>query len=292
MENETENIRQGIAGEGQGAKEFVTKEDLTAFKTEIKAQTEIIGMETSTVVLVVAGIELLLLILVVICLIRMSAVKSNYQKILEQLNSVKDRNATLSDKVTRLEQRLAQQAERLEAAERAVREVKRPPEPARQVAPTFSASTFSAPPPPPPPPNPEDDYKELVTEFNALAGKVGFALNEAKKEFVSKYKVCAFSCTNYEARMNEPIPPPIFKTMPDVQTADLWAYEFKPGVYAVVPNVKIYTGNVHSARALKEIFQSNFAGGTYNTIILEKPAIFDCAGNSWQLKTAGVLQLR
>ena len=134
-----------------------------------------------------------------------------------------------------------------------------------------------------------DKFSNFVQEFNSLAGQTGYDARKATDEFVKKFNIQAFNCTNFEARMSDPVPPPVFGSSTSLQNADYWAYEFENGVFAVVPRVKNYTDNHHTARAMGEIFKSNFRqGGTYNRIIVTKPAIFK--GN-WNLETQGEMQL-
>ena len=134
-----------------------------------------------------------------------------------------------------------------------------------------------------------DKFSNFVQEFNALARQTGYEARQASDEFVRKFNIQAFNCINFEARMSDPVPPPVFGSSTSLQNADYWAYEFENGVYAVVPRVKNYTDNHHTARAMGEIFKSNFGqGGTYNKIVVTKPAIFK--GN-WNLETQGELQL-
>lgn len=141
---------------------------------------------------------------------------------------------------------------------------------------------------------PTSNDSGLVANFNRLADKkAGYELNQARKEFVSKYNVRAFSCVNYEERMNEPIPPPKFSDSESAFSGEYWAVPLTPTQFAVFPNVKTYTNNVHATRAMGEVFKSNFATGrTYSEIIVNVPAIFDYLGTSWHLKRQGVLQLR
>ena len=141
---------------------------------------------------------------------------------------------------------------------------------------------------------PSSNDSGLVANFNRLADKkAGYELNQARKEFVSKYNVRAFSCANYEERMNEPIPPPKFLDSESAFSGEYWAVPLKLTQFAVFPNVKAYTNNFHAARAMGEVFNSNFTSGrTYNEIIVDSPAIFEYSGAAWHLKKQGVLQLR
>lgn len=132
---------------------------------------------------------------------------------------------------------------------------------------------------------------DFVAEFNSLASKDGFDLKKSRDEFVQKYKVRAFNCTNFEARMNKPVQPE-FAESTSVPSGEYWAVNISGNLFAVFPNVKTYSDNYHLSRAMGNVFDSNFSlGSTYNKIFVEKPAIFECVGNIWRLKEKGRLNL-
>ena len=133
----------------------------------------------------------------------------------------------------------------------------------------------------------------VTEEFNALADvQDRFNLKNMRNEFVQKYSVRAFSCTNFEARMNEPVPPPQFSESENIISSEYWAINNKGNIFLVFPNVRQYTNNHHTARAMGEIFSSNFmVGKTYTKIFVQRPAIFECIGNVWKLKVKGMLRL-
>ena len=132
----------------------------------------------------------------------------------------------------------------------------------------------------------------LISEFNSLTRQDGFNFRKSRDEFLQKYKVRAFNCTNSDARMNEPVPPPIFVEVETVISGDYWAVKLNDNLFAIFPNIKIYSETCHSARAMGEVFESNFlAGMTYNKIFVSTPAIFSCSGNVWKLINKGKLNL-
>ena len=134
--------------------------------------------------------------------------------------------------------------------------------------------------------------QNVVAVFNALSGQEGHNLKTSRDDFVRRYKVRAFNCTNFEARMNEPVPAPKFVEAPTAPSGEYWAVLLKDNVFAVFPNVKTYSDNHHSARAMGEVFKSNFTPGkTYNDIQVEQPAIFGCSETVWSLKKQGTLRL-
>ena len=131
----------------------------------------------------------------------------------------------------------------------------------------------------------------FLDEYNALAGKSSSELRNARKDFLDRYRVRAFSCVNFADRMIDPVPPPRFA---DAENGEYWAIPLRENMYAVIPNVNIrnYTDNHHSARAMGEVFDSNFRyGGDYRRIRVDKAAVFTCSGNVWTLAQKGKLIL-
>ncbi len=140
----------------------------------------------------------------------------------------------------------------------------------------------------PPPPTLLDKYADFISEFNELNAKemTGYEKQSARQNFVSKYNVKFFSCVNYNERMNNPNLEPEFAQQSG--KGDYWAYEVEADTFAVVPNVSSYTENLHVARAMGEVFNSNFKDGNYSNIRVVKPAIFK---GMWRLAEKGELVL-
>lgn len=221
-------------------------------------------------------INAIFLLVVLFCLIRISELKDRFIKLKENSTDQKNKIEELTEQVAKLERNF-DRPNKIFAPP-----LSAPTAPALQKEPTvtsygnytsLNSLEQNAAAAPQSLRSPQDNYKEFVDDFNALLEQSGYESKEARKKFLSKYNVIALSCTNYEERMNEPIPPPKFgRVVP--QTSELWAYEFAPDTFAVVPNVKAYTENHHSARAMGVVFRSNFQNGTYNKIHVNKPAIF------------------
>ena len=106
---------------------------------------------------------------------------------------------------------------------------------------------------------------------------------------MQRYQVRTFNFANVAERMNDPIPPPKFV---EANNGEYWAVPLSGISFLVFPNVKNYSVNIHTDRAMGDVFKTNFVKGeTYKKISVEKPAIFDCNGLSWILKSQGVLRL-
>lgn len=132
----------------------------------------------------------------------------------------------------------------------------------------------------------------VIAEFNALANQKGLASKDARDEFVQRYKIRAFNCVNFEARMNDPVPPPEFVEAETVANGEYWAIPYVNNSFLVFPNVKNYSDNHHTARAMGVVFKSNFKSGyMYSRITVDKAAIFECTGNVWILSQTGILRL-
>lgn len=130
------------------------------------------------------------------------------------------------------------------------------------------------------------DYNKLLSETGGYQNKV------ARENFVSNYNVRAFSCINYNERTNKPSLKAIFEESTSIQGGDYWAIPVSGNIFKVVPNIRNYNENYHVARAMGEVFDSNFVGGNYATIQLEKAAEFTNSGQSWSLVAKGKLVLR
>ena len=91
--------------------------------------------------------------------------------------------------------------------------------------------------------------------------------------------------------MNRPKLAPKFSLAESVVGGDFWACEVEENIFAVVPNLKTYTENHHAERAFGIVFESNFEGGTYSRLRVERAATFELAGDKWKLKSAGKIIL-
>lgn len=131
----------------------------------------------------------------------------------------------------------------------------------------------------------------FVNDFNALSKLSGFSGRQARERFLRRHKVKAFTCANVEERMNRPKLTPIFAEVASVAGGDYWACAVEGNLFVVVPNLKTYTENHHAERAFGQIFESNFEGGTYSKIRVERAAIFEFSGDKWKFKQTGKIIL-
>ncbi len=134
-------------------------------------------------------------------------------------------------------------------------------------------------------------WSEFVEAYNALAQRklTGFEARDARNDFGRRFGVRAFSCANFEQRMNRPDLPPVFADEPNIANGEYWAMPCSGGLYVVVPCMKTYEARNHSEGGMKEAFHSNFENGrTYNVITVIKPAIFQ---EGWKILRQGKLQL-
>lgn len=131
----------------------------------------------------------------------------------------------------------------------------------------------------------------FVNDFNALSKLSGFSGRQARERFLRRHKVKAFTCANVDERMNRPKLAPTFAEVAIVANGDYWACAVEGNLFAVVPNLKTYTENHHAERAFGQIFESNFEGGTYFKIRVERAAIFELNGDKWKLQQTGKIIL-
>ena len=134
---------------------------------------------------------------------------------------------------------------------------------------------------------------DFLDKYNALLKLSGREKVFARSKFIKNYVAKAFDCKNFEERMNEPIPPPIFKTINSIFSGAYWAILLTGNQYAVLPNVDayVYTEDRHKAQAMGEVFNSNFNGVIKKITSAKLPAVFECEGDFWTLKAEGELVL-
>ena len=131
----------------------------------------------------------------------------------------------------------------------------------------------------------------FVNDFNALEKLSGFSSRRAREKFLSRHKVRAFACVNVDERMNRPTVAPKFLETSSAAGGDFWACAVDGNIFAVVPNLKTYTENHHAERAFGAVFESNFDGGTYSRLRVERAAVFEFTGGEFKLKRAGKIFL-
>lgn len=188
-----------------------------------------------------------------------------------------------SDEIKRLRGEIDVLKESIKRAEAATTV---PKEAAPKIAPVRAAAPKET---APPAPTIADEYGEFVAEYNALQKKTGLEARTAKQDFIKKFAVKAFNCTNFEARMNDPALAPVFSDAESPAMGRYWAYAVRGDIFAVVPNINPYEAQNHTAGAMGEVFASNFANGsTYRSIAVVKPALFK---GEWQLDERGELKL-
>lgn len=279
-ENLITSLDKEKTGEQSSESQVATiQQQVTSLQMEIGNRTSLFGIDTGNILVGSIILEVLLFVVLLIIL------KDGLGRLSKRLTKQDERIETLTRKIEQLERNAAQQKQKM--PEQVINSSVSP----KLVVETqnFSEPRWIERPPEPRPITAEDKYKDFVKDFNALVGQSGINLKNARSDFMRKYNVQTFTCTNFEARMNEPVPAPVFDSANSIANPDYWAYEFESGIFSVVPNVKIYSDNHHTARAMGEVFKSNFtAGRTYNKIHVNKPAIFK---GMWNFEKQGELEL-
>lgn len=266
------------------------------FKTEIQTQISAANSNPfgSTAGIISVAAVVLALIAAIIAFFFKNKISDNMNRIIKNSNSQGEKIKELSEQISKLETEIAilkndnQNQRQLLEKNNAVNSNISPATKIISAVPNVSSFPSAATNPPPRPV--VEKWSDFVQEFNSLANQSGYDAKRAHEEFLNKYNVQAFSCVNFEARMNTSSLAPQFGAATSLQNADYWAYEFETGTFAVVPRAKTYTDNHHAARAMGEVFESNFVqGGTYNKIRVERPAIFK---GMWNLDKPGKLELK
>lgn len=139
----------------------------------------------------------------------------------------------------------------------------------------------------------ENLWKPFIHDYNNLSYNKtnSFQDRTDRKNFVQNNTIKSFDCTNFEARLRSPSLAIEFASV-DTANGMYWALPLKNSLYAVVPNLKTtYEFQLHETAGMKETFISNYDKGSYNKIIVKKPAIFDYANGNWTLKERGEIEL-
>lgn len=139
----------------------------------------------------------------------------------------------------------------------------------------------------------ENLWRDFIKNYNSFAYKNLESHDgiRARKDFAKNYNIKYFYCENYEARLNNPDLEINFK---DTNTSNdmYWGFNLMNEIYAVVPKLNITYGyQIHEIAGMKEAFISNFDKGSYNKIIVKKPAIFNYANGNWILQEQGEIEL-
>ena len=130
----------------------------------------------------------------------------------------------------------------------------------------------------------------FINECNNLFATDASEYRNARDTLIHNYKLKGLKCRNYTELTNNPDIDPEFESPADSQisTSDYFAFEFDSDTFAVVPNIRNYTENDHTSKAMSKVFKSNFNGSVCNKIRVIKPAIFK---GKWNLIERGELEL-
>lgn len=139
----------------------------------------------------------------------------------------------------------------------------------------------------------ENIWKPFIQKYNDLSSNKtsSYKSRDAFKQFYQQNNIEFFNCINSEARLSFPYLATEFKTVP-TSIGSYLALPLKNSLYAVVPNLKdAYEYHLHETAGMKEVFESNYEKGSYNKIIVKRPAIFDYTNDIWTLKKRGEIKL-
>ncbi|MBR3621912.1 MAG: hypothetical protein IKN43_00990, partial [Selenomonadaceae bacterium] len=120
----------------------------------------------------------------------------------------------------------------------------------------------------------------------------GNAAKVARENFAKKYNVIGVSCSNYEERININPIPPIFQEVSSTAKAHMWIIGAVNNNCLAFINPSLgYDNQMHNLIGMKDVFNSNYSGGVYNSFLLIKPAIFQNAGGTWKVIGKGEIRL-
>ena len=199
----------------------------------------------------------------------------------------------------KLQQQLDAQAntiDELVAAMTALKNQTTAPAPAPvRPAPVRPAPVRPAEPAPAPVITEEMRWRDFVAAYNALRAKSAamggnMAVRNDRIAFQKKYDIIGISCTNSSVRVTDASIAPVFAEQ-SLTMANYWAYPLPDGSgrYAVVPSAHDYSSGFHREGGGKEVFDSNYTNGSYQNIIVDRPAIFSHTLN--EIESIGRLRL-
>ena len=162
-------------------------------------------------------------------------------------------------------------------------------------APVRPAPVRPAEPAPAPVITEEMRWRDFVDAYNALRAKSAamggnMAVRNDRIAFQKKYNIIGISCTNSSIRVTDASIAPVFAEQ-TLTMANYWAYPLPDGSgrYAVVPSAHDYSSGFHREGGGKEVFDSNYTNGSYQNIIVDRPAIFSHTLN--EIESIGRLRL-
>lgn len=116
-------------------------------------------------------------------------------------------------------------------------------------------------------------WKGFVKDYNSFASKNMSPYEEriAYKYFFKNYNIKRFLYAGDKARC--------------------WGFNFQSEMYAVVPKINIvYDYQLHETEKMKEVFSSDYKSGSYTSIRIIKPAIFEYVNDNWNLLEQGEIE--
>ena len=131
----------------------------------------------------------------------------------------------------------------------------------------------------------------FVNEYNAIMSRSGdYNSITAREEFFRKFQFISVTCSNTDMLINNPKLEAEFTVDED---GDYWLLKLKGTTYAALPNITDYTEDVHVARAMNQVFKSNYEfGKIYSHITVIQPALFENTSGKWKITKKGELILR
>lgn len=83
----------------------------------------------------------------------------------------------------------------------------------------------------------------------------------------------------------------MFETTQSLAKAHIWLVDVKKCYFAFLNPNKGYDEPTHEFSRMKDVFDSNYSGGAYNSFKLLTPAFFQYAGGTWKVIRKGEIRL-
>lgn len=138
---------------------------------------------------------------------------------------------------------------------------------------------------------PTSSVSSILSEYNKIFEYSGNDNKIARENFANKYKVIGISCSNYVERVNSPSVPPTFDTTQSLAKAHIWLIDFKIYCLAFLNPAQGYDEQKHDFAGMKDVFNSNFKSGVYNTFRLISPAVMQNIGGVWKVTKKGEIMV-
>lgn len=269
----------------------VTTADITALNNKIEAMQQ--SSSSDTLVYVAIGLSVVAIVVAIIAILGKKTTNNprptnDIKHSSEEIKELKRKFAEMSDKIVRLEQQrvtatqisMPSVSKRTEAV--TTSGIRNPMNTVSSTSVTATASVSMA------TTDTVGKANAFINDYNSVAGVrvTGAQKRNAKRDFMRKYSVVGFSCSNGNAVVTEKATPKYLTTTSD---PEFYAYRIDVSTYAVVPALWFGWEDAQLRMfGVDKMFSVNCNGDkNYSNVSIREAALFSVNGDSWSLKKAG-----